>query len=73
MLDVDKFKKQVGLNIKVARIKAGMRSQADLAEAAGVSEAAIATYEAGTAAPLLETTMKLAKALGVTPNDLCGF
>lgn len=67
------LKKTVGHQLKVYRAKAGMRSQAALAEASGVSEAAIATYEAGNAAPLLETTVKLAEALGCTPNDLCGF
>lgn len=48
-------------------------TQEDLARASGVSIDAIKSYERADSGPLLETTYKLAEALGCTPNDICEF
>ena len=48
-------------------------SQEELADASGVSVASIAMYESGNTSPLLDTAMKIADALGVSPNDLVGW
>lgn len=45
-------------------------SQEELAKRVGVSQPAIAQYEAGTAVPKLYVTIKLADALGVKIDDL---
>ena len=45
-------------------------TQEELAKRVGVSQPAIAQYEAGTAVPKLYVTIKLADALGVKIDDL---
>lgn len=45
-------------------------TQAQLAEAAGVSLRALSYYEGGTAQPVWPVVIALARALGATPNDL---
>lgn len=66
------FKEVVGHRLKVLRAEARM-TQEDLARASGVSIDAIKSYERADSGPLLETTYKLAEALGCTPNDICEF
>lgn len=66
------LKETIAHRMKVLRAEARM-SQEDLAEAAGISSASIKNYETGASQPLLETACSLAKALGCTPNDLCGW
>ena len=55
--------------IKTFREKAGM-SQRDLAYAIGVSQAAVAQWETGTAQPTLDNLRKVADVLGISPGEL---
>lgn len=48
-------------------------TQEQLAERSGVSVAAIQNYENGVTGALLDSTCKLADALGVSPNYLLGW
>lgn len=66
------WKKVIAKRLRVMRAERGM-TQEELAAASGVSVDSIGSYERAASAPLLETTCKLAEALGCTPNDLCGF
>lgn len=66
------FKSIVRWNLRVAMAKADMTTQ-ELADKSGVSYDAVGQYLRGDTCPLLETTYKLAAALGCTPNDLCGW
>lgn len=56
-------------NLRRYRKKKGL-SQAELARLAGVAEVSIRKYEAGERFPKLETRLKLAKALDVSPYYL---
>lgn len=47
-------------------------TQEELAKRVGVSQPAIAQYEAGTSTPRLYVTIKLATALSTTVEDLIG-
>ena len=60
-----------GENLRDSRHSANL-SQADLAERAGASRAAIGAYERGVRTPGLPTIVKLARALGVPPDALLG-
>ena len=63
-------KSEIGENLKKLRKIRGF-SQQDLAKIAGVAYNTIAKIEAGTNSnPTLETTLRLAKALGVNINEL---
>lgn len=66
------LKETVARSLRVQRAKAGM-TQDELARVSGVSVDAIRSYERCMSLPLLETAYKLAKALGCSVNDLCGF
>lgn len=66
------LRKIVAHALRVMRADKQM-SQQDLADASGVGVDAIGKYERGESMPLLETSCKLASALGCTPNDLCEF
>jgi len=60
----------VGRRIAELRVKKGM-TQRDLANATGIGQALISRYEAGHYKSLrLSTAVKLAKALGTTPDYL---
>ena len=59
----------MGKNVKIARIKAGL-SQTKLAELVGLSVDTIKRIEQGTLVGSLETFCKLCKILHVSPNDL---
>lgn len=58
--------------LRVAMAEADMKP-VPLSKKSGVSVDAIRKYLRGEQAPTLETTYKLAYALGCSPNDLCGF
>jgi transcriptional regulator with XRE-family HTH domain len=58
-------------SLAVARTAAGL-SQYALAQKAGISKQSLSTLELGTRQPSLETAMKLAKALGITIDQLAG-
>lgn len=67
-----KYTKLVGLNIKLARIKAGL-SQEELAEKADLSRLTIGTIERGEKAPSVETIGSIADALGIEIHKLFIF
>lgn len=48
-------------------------SQEELAERSGVSQKSISQYESELCMPCLANVIKLAGALGCTPNDLMGW
>ena len=59
-------------NLRAERARADM-TQAQLAEAAGISTASVVGYEKGTTLPTLTTLYKLAVVLGTTPNTLMSW
>lgn len=67
MLIFDLF--QIGNNLLVYRKKAGM-SQAELAEAADISDRTYADIERGTANMRILTLLKICRVLKITPNDV---
>lgn len=64
--------KVVSKRLRVLMAEADM-NPAKLACKAGVSVDSVRKYLRGEMMPTLETTYKLAAALGCTPNDLCAF
>jgi transcriptional regulator with XRE-family HTH domain len=60
---------RLGLNLKKIRTKKGI-SQGDIAKELGVSRGFISTIENGKTNPTLATIAKLAKAVGVSVNEL---
>jgi transcriptional regulator with XRE-family HTH domain len=61
--------RRIGANIRRLRLKAGL-SQADLAEAAGLSAVAISLVETGKKDLRVSTVVVIAKALKVEPERL---
>ncbi len=66
---MQKESEKLGLNLKKIRTKKGI-SQGDIAKELGVSRGFISTIENGKTNPTLSTIAKLAKALGVSTNEL---
>lgn len=62
----------VGQNIREARRRAGLRTEA-LAGRVGYSASAIETYERGKIIPKLDVIEAIAAALNVPPWELCGW
>lgn len=62
----------LGNKIKERRELLGI-SQTDLAEALGTSQNQVSRYERGASDPTSEMLLKLASALGTSPNWLTGF
>ncbi len=62
----------VGNRIKERRETLGI-SQSDLADAIGTSQNQVSRYERGASDPTSEMLLKLASALGTSPNWLTGF
>lgn len=60
---------RLGQVIRRLRLERGM-NQAGLAEAAGVSERYVGTLERGVGAPTFLMMLDIAKALGMSPEDL---
>ncbi len=60
---------QWGARIRSRRQKLGL-SQTDLAEAVGISQAAIARYESGTRRPGADTQRDIARALEREPGQI---
>lgn len=56
-----------------ARIAQSGRKHAEIARALGLHERRFAHYVSGTREPDLTTLVKIAKALGTTPNQLLGL
>ena len=63
--------KEVGQNIKRLR-KAKKMKQAQLGEVIGVDHSTICQYETGRTRVPFEIGVRIADALGVTPNELAG-
>jgi transcriptional regulator with XRE-family HTH domain len=61
----------VGENLKRLRTRAAL-TQAELAEKASITTAAVARIERDEAEPRMTTVRKLAQALGVDPAELVG-
>ena len=60
---------KLGRNLKRIRIKKGI-TQGDIVRALGVSRSFISNIENGKTNPTLATIAKLAKAVGVSTNEL---
>jgi D-alanyl-D-alanine-carboxypeptidase/D-alanyl-D-alanine-endopeptidase len=60
---------KIGKNLRAKRIEKFM-SQAELADASGLSEAHVGRIERNEVEPHLSTIRKLAKALGIEPSEL---
>ena len=60
---------KLGLNLKRIRTKKAI-SQGDIARELGVSRGFVSTIENGKTNPTLATISKIAKALGVSTNEL---
>lgn len=67
-----KYTKLVGLNIKLARTKAGL-NQEELAEKADLSRLTIGTIERAEKVPTIETIGAIADALGIDMYKLFIF
>ena len=61
--------RSIGNRLLAFRKKAGL-TQAELAEAAGLSDRTYADIERGTVNMRIETLLKICEALKVTPNDI---
>lgn len=61
--------KKLGENLKRFRTEKGL-SQTDIANSLGVSRGFISNIESGKRNPTLSTITRLAKAVGVTPDEL---
>lgn len=57
-------------SIKVYRDKKGWSQEELGSRAGGIPQSAISAYENGEKQMMVETMMKIAKALGITPNKL---
>jgi transcriptional regulator with XRE-family HTH domain len=68
---LDKGKEEMPLSIKDIRIRKGL-SQANVAEALGVSSVVYSRYETGSRQPTAETLIQLADIFGVTVDYLLG-
>jgi len=66
---MDSESKKLGENLKRIRTKKDI-SQGDIARELGVDRGFISTIENGKTNPTLATISKLAKAVGVTTNEL---
>jgi len=60
------------MNIKKFRKAAGLK-QTELAKKIGVAQNSVASYETGTRKPEVQNIPKIAKALGITLNELYGI
>ena len=60
----NKYTKNLGINVKLARIKAGLK-QEELAEKADLSRETIGAVERGEKSPTVETVGAIADALGI--------
>ena len=60
---------KIGKNLRAKRVEKFM-SQAELADASGLSEAHVGRIERNEVDPHLSTIRKLARALGIEPSEL---
>mgnify|MGYP001852013363 CR=1 FL=1 len=66
------IEKKIAEKLREARQKKSL-SQKELAKIADVAPATISAYEKGVKSPSLIISMKLAKALDISMDELCGF
>jgi putative transcriptional regulator len=66
----DRFAKQFGERVRLARLESGL-TQAQLAEAAQVGPNYVPRIERGEMTPSVDAAFRLARALGVSVDDLC--
>jgi transcriptional regulator with XRE-family HTH domain len=69
---VSEFSEAFGERLLVARFNYRHISQEALAERAGIHRTQISLYESGRRMPLLETFVRLAGAVALTPDELLG-
>lgn len=69
---VSKYTKLVGMNVKLARVKAGLK-QEELAEKADLSRETISSIERGEKSPTVQTVGAIADALGIDMYKLFIF
>ena len=62
---------EIGNRIREARVQAGLK-QKELAEKIGVSESRVSQYEKGSQNPRIGTLLKIADALEISVQYLCG-
>jgi transcriptional regulator with XRE-family HTH domain len=67
---MDRFAKQFGERLKLARLESGL-TQAQLATAARVGPNYVPRIERGEMTPSVDAAFRLAQALGVPVDDLC--
>jgi transcriptional regulator with XRE-family HTH domain len=67
---MDRFAKQFGERVKLARLESGL-TQAQLATAAHVGPNYVPRIERGEMTPSVDAAFRLAQALGVAVDDLC--
>ncbi len=60
------------IRLKAARIRAGLR-QVELAKMAGVSPGMLSRYECGWLVPREDTAGRIARALGISPQEVLEF
>ena len=66
------MKNRFAENLKAARLAAGL-TQKEVAERVGVAKSTYSLYESGKRAPVVKGIKQLAKALGVTADELLGL
>lgn len=64
IVKIEDIDKQVGLNIRVQRVKRGI-SQEELADMAGIARSTMGIVERGEQSPSLQTIAKIATALKI--------
>lgn len=65
----DELRERFGMNLRACRERLGI-SQEELGFRAGIHPSGVGRYELGSKVPLIATFIRLAGALGVTPNEL---
>lgn len=62
----------LGRRMKLLMAARGM-TQGQLADQCGINDATISAYVNGSMTPGIDKVWRIAEALGVTPNELCGW
>lgn len=70
--ELDNYRNSFANNLRNYRTKSGL-TQEELAEKILSSTTSISAYETQSKEPKLTSLIKLATALGITPNELCGI
>lgn len=62
----------LGRRMKLLMAARGM-TQGQLADQCGINDATVSAYVNGSMTPGIDKVWRIAEALGVTPNELCGW